>query len=246
MHFKPEKNLPTTPSRPSQKRFVGDEVFDAPLRSVDDVFVSLQNREVKANPGQEDRNLVLPLKPSPQSIGQSIQAPEIVSIEKTAKSKPGTEQSGPTDFQQKHFSRWAPWFIFVKPSSTSDDKTTSARDHAKKRISRGKKRDKNPWCVNSLWDLWRFFGPAMTVLIALQSVYSLKLAELFQKFQTPAGKTPFNWTAIIIMIVSFFISYLVLYGCKGKNYKIFIPRLVAIGFVSAMITLVSFLLPEFL
>jgi hypothetical protein len=246
MHSQPEKNLQATRSTPGHKRFVGDEVFDEPLRSVDDVLLSQQKRKAITNPAKENRHHDTPLNPTPPEITQSKSEPALGSPKNPARKHAMSQDNAATDLFQRHVNRWIPWFMQFSSSSISNGKPASASSYGGKRINQAAKRYKDPWRINSLWDLWKFFGPAMTILIALQALYSLKFAELFRKFQIPAEHASFNWTALIMMLVSYFISFLVLKGCMGQNYKNFIPRLVGIGFVSAMITLLSFLLPEFL
>jgi hypothetical protein len=104
---------------------------------------------------------------------------------------------------------------------------------------------KSPWTVNTLGDLWSFFGPWLTLVIALQLYYSFKLGTLFGSQEMLDGYSPINIGAFIIALASLFTSMFVLKGCKGQEYKNFIPRLSGIGIVSVLIAMASHLMLEF-
>jgi hypothetical protein len=104
----------------------------------------------------------------------------------------------------------------------------------------------SPWNVKNLGDLWDFFGLWLTFIIALQLYYSFKLGSLLRKFEMLDGNLQINIGRLAIALISLFTSILVLKGCKGQDYKIFIPRLSGIGIVSALIAIVSRLMLEFL
>lgn len=105
---------------------------------------------------------------------------------------------------------------------------------------------KNPWLVQTLGDLWLFFAPFLTILIALQLLYSIKLGPLIKTHVALLGNVSAHMTSVILALASLFTTILVLYGCRGQDYRTFFPRLFAIGAVSAVIALASFVLPKLL
>jgi hypothetical protein len=94
---------------------------------------------------------------------------------------------------------------------------------------------KSPWVVYTISDLWRFFGPLLSALIALQLYYSYKLGAHFKSYEILHGNITLNLATLIIALVSLLISARVLYACRGQDYKNFIPRFIGIATVSAVI-----------
>jgi hypothetical protein len=90
----------------------------------------------------------------------------------------------------------------------------------------------------------------LTLVIVLQLVFSLKLSALLGKLHIPLhiplGNFPSSMIALIIASLSLYTSYLVLNGCKGREYNQCSPRLVGIGVVSAVLAVFTFLLVKFL
>lgn len=246
MNLKPEKNFPATRSTLSPKRFVGDEVFDEPLRGVDDLLPSLQKREETANPPKDNREHILTMKPHQHASGQPIQEIERRLLDETMPNKASASDRVTAVPLWGQLGRMLTWPMRTKSSFSSNDNTATITNHGKKKEKTKKIRYKNPWAVNSLWDLWRFFGPVLTFLIALQIFSSLKLAELLKKLEIPNGHIPVNRIALVIALVSVFTNFLVIKGCKGQDYKNFIPRLLGIGIVNTLITLISFFLLDYL
>lgn len=105
---------------------------------------------------------------------------------------------------------------------------------------------KSPWNVNNLDDLWSFFGPWLSFVIALQLYFCFNIGSLLRKQKMLDGNLQVNIATLIIALISLFTSILVLKRCKGQEYKSFIPRLSGIGIVSGLIAIGTRLLMKFL
>ena len=150
------------------------------------------------------------------------------------------------EFRQEYVRLRVESLLMPRTSSESSYEMAAIFGSAKEQIMTEGQHFKNPWLVNTLGDLWLFFGPFLSILIALQLFSSFKLAALLKTHVIQHGNISLITATLIIASVSLFTTTLVLYGCRGQDYRKFFPRLLAIGVVSAVIAFASFFLQKLL
>ncbi len=247
-----KKKAAYSPEKPRQD--VEQDVFDQPLQSIDDFLLSRDTPIKIASPANESSVHVLPLEAPPHAIRRAIQELESGSLDELLVHKLLSLERDSAEFRQEYVrlraaSMMRPRASFspsIEGGAGTRRETIAIAGKTKAQITQEEINFKSPWSVNTLRDLWVFFGPWLTFLIALQLYYSFQLAMLFGKQKMLHGDLPFNMSALIIVLVSLFISSFVLKGCKGQDYHNFIPRLLSIGIVSAVIAITSYFLPKFL
>lgn len=150
------------------------------------------------------------------------------------------------EFRQEYIRLRVESLLIPRASSESASDMAAIFGSVRQPIMAEAQQFKNPWLVQTLGDMWLFFAPFLTILIALQLFYSIKLGPLIKTHVALLGNVSSHMTNVILALASVFTTLLVLYGCRGQDYRTFFPRLFAIGAVSAVIALASFVLPKLL
>jgi hypothetical protein len=94
----------------------------------------------------------------------------------------------------------------------------AAFDNNQEQITQQGHNFKDPWTVNTPWDLFIFFGPLLTLIIASQFIYSYQLGALAKKHDMLPGNVSSNMVALIIFLVSLFTTSLILHMRKGQDH----------------------------
>ncbi len=230
------------------KQYEAEEEFDQPIEATG--YIELPPKERKnVYPIANDSSVfVLPMEPPLHAIRRAIRELESGSLDELVINKLISLDRKSAEFREEYVRIRALSLVRTRPSSPSFNESyiIMGGAEAQSREEQEEISYQNPWSVNSLWDLWRFFGPSLTLVIVLQLVFSLKLSALLGKLHIPLGNFPSSMIALIIASLSLYTSYLVLNGCKGREYNQCSPRLVGIGVVSAVLAVFTFLLVKFL
>jgi len=92
---------------------------------------------------------------------------------------------------------------------------------------------RNPWIINNIIDLWRFFNIWITLLLALQIYASFQIMGI----QNIKMKVEWTWLAPVNFCLIALMSYLALVRRFGQLYQKFITPLLIISIVSAILAI---------
>ena len=254
MHYNPNKKFTAVPSGRNHKRQIEQDVFDQPLDSMDDFQLPLDEPKKIVYHSAERFVNAPSLNPPPHAFRRAIQELESCFLNELLLQKLLALDRDSAEFRQEYVRLRAESLVRPRPSSSPWSKvgappgreTIANTSEPQEQIAPEEINLKSPWSVHKLRDLWIFFGPWLTVLIVLQLYYSYKLGALFEKQKMLYGSLPFNMDVLIIALASLLTSSLVLKRCKGQHYTNFIPRLLGIGIVSAVIAFTTHFLLMFL
>lgn len=217
--------------------------FDQPLQSIDDFLLSRDTPDNIASIADVSSVHVLPLETSPHAIRRAIQELESGSLDELLVHKLLSIERDSVEFRQEYVMLRAQ-SLMIRPRTSSGplSKVEAIAGNTGTQDMPNRGNHKNPWAVYTISDLWRFFGPLMSALIILQLFNSYQLGALFKSYEILHGNFTLNLATLIIALVSLLISSLVLYGCRGQLYTMFIPRFIGIATVNAVIAIAPFLL----
>lgn len=224
------------------------------LEALDDFDFSLDEPKKSAFIANESSVKVLPVEAPQHIIRRAIKDLESGSLDELLVHRLIGLDRESAEFRQKYINLRVESLMRPRSSFSpctelvvnSDRETTSFTSKAKPRIVPQEVNYKSPWAVNTLGDLWSFFGPWLTFIFALELYSSYQLGSMFESQEILHGNFPINIGTLIIALVSLATSVLFLMRCKGQDYKNFIPRLAGIGIVSALISIASHLLLDVL
>jgi hypothetical protein len=252
MRINPKKEDLSTRSTGSFKGYTHQEDFDLDLESFDDFDFSLDEPKKSAFIANESSVKVLPVEAPQHIIRRAIRDLESGSLDELLVHRLIGLDRESAEFRQEYInlrveSLMRPRSSFspcteLAANSNSDRETSTFTSKAKPRIVPREVNYKSPWAVNTLGDLWSFFGPWLTFIVALELYSSYQLGSMFESQEILHGNFPINIGTLIIAFVSLATSVLFLMRSKGQDYKNFIPRLAGIGIVSALISIASHLL----
>lgn len=228
------------------KQYEAEEEFDQPIEATGDSELPLKESKNIYPIANDSSVFVLPMEPPLHAIRRAIRELESGSLDELVINKLISLDRKSAEFREEYVRIRALSLVRPRPSAPSFNESYIIMGGAEEQSLQEEISYQNPWSVNSLWDLWRFFGPSLTLVIVLQLVFSLKLSALLGKLHIPPGNFPSSMIALIIASLSLYTSYLVLNGCKGREYNQCSPRLVGIGVVSAVLAVFTFLLVKFL
>jgi hypothetical protein len=238
----PKRNFQTIDYKRIPRLHPEEDVFDHPLESSDDPAFKQETAMRKADLQEESPAQVLTVEPSLHAIRRAIQELESGRLDELIIANLISLDRNSAEFRQEYVRLRALSLTRPRalPSSWSEAHTMAIINNE---IGNEEETYWNsPWNVNSLWDLWRFFGPGLTLLTAIQLFCSFKLATLLRKLEILPGNLSFTVTSFIIALLFLIINMLILNGCKGQDHQKFVPRLLGIGIVSSVIAIMSFLL----
>lgn len=90
----------------------------------------------------------------------------------------------------------------------------------------------NPWRIDRIRDLWSFFGPWLTLLVAIQLYASHATGHLVAEKTKSLGEAPPHLIAVIMAGGLISLSALLLRGLRGRDFHDFSPRLLQISAAS--------------
>jgi hypothetical protein len=231
------------------KQYEVEEEFDQSIEAMGDSELPPQeSKNIYPIAANDSSVFVLPMEPPLHAIRRAIRELESGSLDELVINKLISLDRKSAEFREEYVRIRALSLVRPRPSSQSYNENYIIMGGAEAQSLEEQEEIsyQNPWSVNSLWDLWRFFGPSLTLVIVLQLVFSLKFVALLRKLDIPVGNFPSGMIALIIASLSLYTSYLVLNGCKGREYNQFSPRIVGIGVVSAVLAVFTVLLIKFL
>ena len=238
-----KKRYRKTESARISKLEASQNEFDQPLQSIDDFLLLRDAPDNIASTANESSVDVFSLETSPHAIRRAIQELESGSLDELLVQKLTYLDRNSAEFRQEYVMlRVESLTIRPRTSSGPLSKVEAIAGNTGTQDMPNRGNHKNPWAVYTISDLWRFFGPLMSALIILQLFNSYQLGALFKSYEILHGNFTLNLATLIIALVSLLISSLVLYGCRGRLYTMFIPRFIGIATVNAVIAIAPFLL----
>lgn len=91
---------------------------------------------------------------------------------------------------------------------------------------------KSPWRINRFWNLWDFFGPWLTVMVALQGYASYNLARLLREEGVLPKSLSVYLIALAILGAALLASGMCLRHRRGSDFHEFSSRLIGIAVLS--------------
>jgi len=249
MRISPKNQELSAQSAGGLKEYSQQDDLDLELESFDDFESSLNESKKSSFIPNESSVHVLPVDAPPHVMRRAIRDLESGSLDELLVHKLIGLDRKSAEFRQEYIRLRCE--SLMRPRSTfspckdlianewRETSTFTSKENVK--IVPQEIHQKNPWSVNSLGDLWTFFGPWLTFIVALQLYYSYQLGSLLGSQEMLHGNLPINIGTVIIALLSLATSAFVLMRCKGNDYKSFIPRLAGIGIMSALTAIASHL-----
>jgi len=116
------------------------------------------------------------------------------------------------------------------PTPYTNAPATPSRSEAEAQAPQGH----NPWRIDRLRDLWSFFGPWLSLLVAIQLYASHATGHLVAEKGRIAGPISPHVIAVIVAVGAISLSALLLRGLRGRDFHDFSPRLLQISAASGV------------
>jgi len=119
-----------------------------------------------------------------------------------------------------------------RASNTPTPYSTAPASLARSEAEIQQQQGHNPWRVDRIRDLWSFFGPWLTLLVAIQLYASHATGHLVAEKTKSLGEAPPHLIAVIMAGGLISLSALLLRGLRGRDFHDFSPRLLQISAAS--------------